>query len=120
MPVTLIITLIGLVANSVLSILTGQGVTSPALQTLITQLIALGGQLFSAFQSGSTAATEISSTLTTIEAALADVETDTNADPAVVSQVQELVKMLKAALAAEQNAEQVTDPSTLTPLPPVE
>lgn len=119
MSLTLIAMLIGALASTLTSILSGNGVISGSLQTLITQLIAFGGQLFTAFTAGSSATTELNATLGTLQQALQDLQTDTSADPTVISQVQELIKMLEDGIAAEQRAQLVTDPSTLTPLDPI-
>lgn len=116
----MIATLIPLLANTLMTILTGQGISSPAIQDLVDRLVALGTSLFVSLKSGQSTGSDVSSVLATLQDSLTAIEQDTSADPAVVSQVQEIIKMIEAGITAEQQAEQVTDPSTLTPLDPVE
>jgi len=117
MDFTLIVTLITTFANVVLTVLSSKGIISPALQNLIASLTASGAALFSTLKNGGSPTSILTDVATTLESDLAVVQQDTSIDPTITSQIQEAIKLLKAAIVAYQQAELTTDPSTLTPLP---
>jgi hypothetical protein len=106
-----ILTLIGTILPSVLK---GFGVSStidnliPAMTTAITQIIA-----------GITNKTPVVSSLAALQTALTALQADTSLSPVILGDISEGVADLKAAIVAYQQAQTVTDPSTLTPLPTV-
>jgi hypothetical protein len=106
-----ILTLIGAILPSVLK---GFGVSStidnliPAMTTAITQIIA-----------GITNKTPVVSSLAALQTALTALQADTSLSPVILGDISEGVADLKAAIVAYQQAQTVTDPSTLTPLPTV-
>ncbi len=109
--------LITTLSSTLLSILTGQKIISPSLQDLINRLIQSGATLFGLFHSGSSPQTEFTGVLAELEASLAALQQDTTVDPVILAQIQEAIRMVQASVAAYQQAQLVTDPSTLTPLP---
>jgi len=117
MDLTIIVTLITTFANVVLTVLSSKGVITPSMQGMIGSLTASGAALFSALKSGSNPSTILTDVATTLQSDLAIVEQDTAVDPVIVSQIQEAMKMLKAAIAGYEDAQVTTDPSTLTQLP---
>ena len=106
-----ILTLIGAILPSVLK---GFGVSStidnliPAMTAAITQIIA-----------GITNKTPVVSSLAALQTALTALQADTSLSPVILGDISEGVADLKAAIVAYQQAQTVTDPSTLTPLPTV-
>ncbi len=117
MNLTIIVALITTLSSTLLSILTGQKVISASLQDLINKLIQAGATLFGLFRSGANAQTELAGVLTELQNGLAALQQDTAVDPVVLAQIGEAVRMTQAAIAGYQQAQLVTDPSTLTPLP---
>jgi hypothetical protein len=120
MPLPLIVTLITTLANTLLTILTGQGVVSSPLAQLINTLVASGASLFGIFKSGGTPSTQLQAVLTALQADLKAVQADTTLDPKVLAQIVEAIAVVEAAIAAFEAAQAKTDPSTLTPIPPIQ
>ena len=58
-----------------------------------------------------------STVLTTLEATLTALESDTSLDPVILADLSEVVSVLKAGITGWKSADVNTDPSTLTPLP---
>jgi hypothetical protein len=94
----------------------GQYGVSPKLDNLIESGISALGAIFAAIRAGG----NVDAVLTALQAALAAVEADTSLDPKVLDETAELIRVLKSAIAAYQQAMVVEDVSTLTPLPLVE
>lgn len=117
---TSIITIITVLANILISGLGGQGVISAGLQKLISSLLTAASSLFTVFATGGSPTNVLSGVLTDLESLDTALASETNLSPTDLAQAQEAMKDLQAAIAAYQQAEQVTDPSTLTPLPVVE
>lgn len=120
MPLQLIVGLITTLASTLMTVLTGQNVVSQKLASLVDSLVAAGATLFSAFTSGGTVTNEMKTVLTTLQTELAAAKQDTSIDPVILDQIAEADKVVSAAIAGFQQGEQTTDPSTLTPLPPVD
>jgi hypothetical protein len=55
--------------------------------------------------------------LTALQTALAALKADTSLSPVILSDINEGVSVLQAAITAYQAAQAKTDPTTLTPLP---
>lgn len=119
MPLPIIVTLITTLAQTLLTILTGQGVVSSSLAQLIDTLVASGASLFSVFKSGGTPASQLQAVLTALQADLKAVQADTTLNPAVLAQIVEAIALVETAIAAFEAAQANTDPSTLTPIPPI-
>jgi hypothetical protein len=109
-----LLTILTLVGTILPSVLKGFGVSStidnliPAMTTAITQIIA-----------GITNKTPVVSSLAALQTALTALQADTSLSPVILGDISEGVADLKAAIVAYQQAQTVTDPSTLTPLPTV-
>lgn len=119
MSITLILTLISALSGSLTSLLSGDGVLSGGLASLINASIAAGVALFNALRGGGSVSSELQSALTALQSELAAVKADTSADPTVVANLAELDKLVSAAVSGFTAAEQGADPSTLPTPPPV-
>lgn len=119
MDPTLIVSLITILANSIVAALGGSGVFSPNLQKLISTLIASAASLFQAFKSGISNSALVTDVITNLQNDLNALEADTSVDPTVIEQIKESIRLLQAAIQGYESAQQTTDPSTLTPLPEV-
>lgn len=108
---SIILTLIGTILPTLLK---SFGVSTtldnliPAMITAIQQIIA-----------GITNKTPVVSSLAALQTALAALQADTSLSPVILSDISEGVAALQAAITAYQKALLVTDPTNLTPLPPV-
>jgi hypothetical protein len=120
MPLQLIVGLITTLASTLMTVLTGQNVVSQKLASLVDSLVAAGATLFNSFTSGGTPTNELTTVLATLQTELTAAKQDTSIDPVILDQIAEADKVVSAAIAGFQQGEQTTDPSTLTPLPPVD
>jgi hypothetical protein len=111
----MLLTIISLLGSLLPVILPKLG-TSASIDSLIEAAVAGIGSLFSSLKAGTPADDVVLATLT---AALAALKADTSVDPVVLAEISEATADLEAAIPAYQAAQMTTDPSTLTPLPPV-
>ena len=119
MPLSIIVTLITTLAQTLMTILSGQGIIGTSLANLIDTLVSSGATLFGILKSGGTPSTQLSAVLTTLQADLKAVQADTTLSPTILQQIEEAIAVVEAGIAAFQQAQINTDPSTLTPIPPV-
>ena len=118
MAVTLILTLISALSGSLTTILTGAGVLTPSLSSLINASIAAGVALFNALKSGGSVTSELQAALTALQAEYTAIQQDTSADPAVMGAIAEVSNLVSYAVTGFTNASSgAIDPSTL-PVPP--
>jgi len=120
MPLPIIVALISNLANVLVSALGGEGVISGNLAKLINTIVSSGAALFALLKSGGTPADAVLNVLNTLQTDLTAVEQDTSTDPGLLKQIQEAISLTEEAINAYEKAQTVTDPSTLTPIPPVE
>jgi hypothetical protein len=79
-----------------------------ALSTLIAQWV-----------KGSPAA-DLTASLTALQSILTSLQQDTNVDPTILPQINECIKLVEAAIAGYEAAEQGADPGNLPVPPPVQ
>jgi hypothetical protein len=121
---TLILTLISVLAGSLTSFLAKNGTITDPFAALVNASVAAGEALFAALKGGGGVTTEVQVTaavqaaLTALEAELAAIQQDTTLDPADVAIFAELTGLVQAAVKGFSDAESGNvDPSTL-PVPP--
>jgi hypothetical protein len=110
----MLLTILSLIGTLLPTILNGFGVSS-TVDNLIPAMIAAITGIITAIKNKAPVTTE----LTVLQTALAALQADTSLSPVILGDIGEGVTDLKAAITAYQKALLVTDPSTLTPLPPV-
>jgi len=120
MGASLIVAVIMQLAQTALTVLTKQNVLSPQLSDLIGVLTESGASLFQTLRSGGTVSDEIKSILSQVQTALTAAKQDTSVAPEVIDQIVEAERVIQAAINGYEAAQQNTDPSTLTPIDPVE
>lgn len=110
----MLLTIISVIAGLLPALLKAFGVNDN-LDNLTVSLVTAVGELFAGFKSNK----PVTATLTELQSVLATLAADTSLDPTILEDVSEGISDLSAAIAAYQQAEITTDPSTLTPIPPV-
>ena len=110
----MLLTILTLIGSLLPTVLKGFGI-STTIDNLITALTgAIAGIV-----TGITTRQPVTTELTILQSALAALRADTSLSPVILGDIQEGVADLEAAIEAYQAAQVKTDPSTLTPLPPV-
>jgi hypothetical protein len=108
----MLITILTLLGTLLPVVLKGFGVS-----TTIDNLIPAMTSAIAEITTGILNKTPVSSSLTALQTALAALKADTSLSPVILSDINEGVSVLQAAITAYQAAQAKTDPTTLTPLP---
>ena len=119
-----VITLVGLLASILVGLKNSAG--QPLIPATVGNIITAGesvvtsivADINAAKDSGAASQTAVTAYLQTIQVLLTALQAEKVLSAQTVSQITGLSTALAAALQAEQAAQQTTDPSTLTPIPP--
>lgn len=109
--------IIGLGIDLVPQILADTGTISPGLANLISQLGQAVPGIVTALTTKKSVPDEATAVLTALRGEVAVLQADTNLSPQTLQMVNDLLEAIDDALAADENATRVTDPSTLKTLP---
>jgi hypothetical protein len=107
-------TILALIASILPTVLGGFGV-SATIDNLIPTLLAAITGIITAIKTKA----PVTSELAVLQTALTALQADKSLSPVILGDISEGVADLQAAITAYQAAQTKTDPSTLTPLPPV-
>lgn len=111
-----IVSLIVMLAQVAISLLQSKGVISSNTATLATAIDSAIPGLEAAATSGTGVTPEIVASLTVVSGAITELQQDTDLPADVLGRLGVLSDGIQAALVADEAAQKVVDPSTLTPI----
>ena len=117
MSISLLVQLLLGIASSIPAFLDSEGIISAGLEKLFEVSLAAVTAIIAAIRSGGTAASELQSALSALQAEYTAIQQNTSADPVVLGEIAEVSLLVGDAIQGFENA-QTVDPSTL-PVPPL-